>query len=376
MERESFEDFCARMGVGSRNNRPEWQRRRDLGLPTGVQDENRVPIARPSRSRVSRNVSHYEKLSLLGAGTYGQVFAARDKKSNEIVALKKIRTEGKREGFPYTAIREVRLLKMLKHENIVQLKEIVFGDESQDTSVYLVLEFVRHDIAKLLHRYGEEFRIPQCKNMARQLLRGLAYCHSKSVVHRDIKPANILLTERGVLKLADFGLARTLGEDGRRYTNNVVTLWYRSPELLLGATEYDESVDIWSVGCLLAELLTGKPLLPGSSEPEQMELIWRAVGSPNEKNWPGWSSLPHAPMVKVGNWESSIWSRIRSVPGPTPTCVDLVERLLSLDPQKRPSAEEALDHPWFLEIPSPCSNDDLEWWEGKISPITDERDSH
>ncbi len=242
MVRTPYLKCYQRLGVPPPDERPLWQRRRGLGLPIGVKEISKVPLSRRRRRWVSSGVHRYEQLEQVGEGTYGQVWSARDKMTNEIVALKKFRMDNEREGFPITAIREIKLLKTLKHENIVCLKEIVTGAEdptfdkdgkkkASGNSIYMVFEFMLYDLVKLLDSRKITFTVSQAKNMSRQILRGLAYCHGKGVLHRDIKGSNVLLDERGSVKLADFGLARKFGEAGRKYTNRVVTLWYRSPEL-------------------------------------------------------------------------------------------------------------------------------------------------
>ncbi|ONI29204.1 hypothetical protein PRUPE_1G186900 [Prunus persica] len=211
--------------------------------------------------------------------SYGQVYMAREIKTGEIVALKKIRMDNEREGFPITAIREIKILKKLHHENVINLKEIVTspGPEKDDQGrpdgnkykggIYMVFEYMDHDLTGLADRPGMRFSVPQIKCYMRQLLTGLHYCHVNQVLHRDIKGSNLLIDNEGNLKLADFGLARSFSNDhNANLTNRVITLWYRPPELLLGATKYGPAVDMWSVGCIFAELLHGKPIFPGKDE--------------------------------------------------------------------------------------------------------------
>lgn len=223
-------------------------------------------------------------------------------------------------------------------------------------NIYMVFEFIDHDLVKLLDERQVRFDVSQVKNMAMQLLSGLAFCHKRHVLHRDIKGSNVLLDRYGRLKLADFGLARLFGEPGRKYTNRVVTLWYRAPELLLGATRYGAAVDMWSVGCLIAELLIGKPLFAGRCEIEQTTRIFKIIGSPTDENWPNWKELPHAEMVRLPSHGSQLQQHLARFDGVTDACVDLLTFLLCLDPEKRPSAEEAMSHEWFMEAPLPCQN--------------------
>lgn len=227
----------------------------------------------------SRTVDCFEKLEQIGEGTYGQVYMAKEIRTGEIVALKKIRMDNEREGFPITAIREIKILKKLHHENVIDLKEIVTspGREKDEQGrpdgnkykggIYMVFEYMDHDLTGLADRPGMRFSVPQIKCYMRQLLTGLHYCHVNQVLHRDIKGSNLLIDNKGNLKLADFGLARSFSNDhNANLTNRVITLWYRPPELLLGTTKYGPAVDMWSVGCIFAELLHGKPIFPGKDE--------------------------------------------------------------------------------------------------------------
>ncbi|XP_042971417.1 cyclin-dependent kinase C-2-like isoform X2 [Carya illinoinensis] len=227
----------------------------------------------------SRSVDCFEKLEQIGEGTYGQVYMAREIRTGEIVALKRIRMDNEKEGFPITAIREIKILKKLHHENVIKLKEIVTspGPETDEQGnqdgnkfkggIYMVFEYMDHDLTGLADRPGLRFTVPQIKCYMKQLLTGLHYCHVNQVLHRDIKGSNLLIDNEGNLKLADFGLARSFSTDHTgNLTNRVITLWYRPPELLLGATKYGPAVDMWSVGCIFAELLNGKPILPGKNE--------------------------------------------------------------------------------------------------------------
>lgn len=284
------------------------------------------------------------------------------------MALKKVRMDNEREGFPLTAIREIKLLKTLHHENIVTLKEIVTGKGSSDersppsSSIYLVFEYMDHDLTGLMDTPSIRFAEEQIKCYMLQLLRGLKYCHERQVLHRDIKGSNLLIDNNGTLKIADLGLARSCGESGRRYTNRVITLWYRPPELLMGANMYDTSVDMWSVGCLIAELLMRKPLFPGKSEGEQLDLIFQLLGTPTDAIWPNWGELPQARSIREDQkYPYQLESFFRRDCG---GCVnqaagDLISKLLQLDPSKRLTAAQALDHIWFRTSPVACAKSEL-----------------
>ncbi|GAA0162503.1 non-receptor serine/threonine protein kinase [Lithospermum erythrorhizon] len=322
----------------------------------------------------SRSVDCFEKLEQIGEGTYGQVFMAREIQTGEIVALKKIRMDNEREGFPITAIREIKILKKLHHENVIDLKEIVTSpgrgtDEhgrpdgnKYKGGIYMVFEYMDHDLTGLSDRPGMRFSVPQIKCYMRQLLTGLHYCHVNQVLHRDIKGSNLLIDNNGNLKLADFGLARSCSTDhNANLTNRVITLWYRPPELLLGATKYGPAVDMWSVGCIFAELLHGKPIFPGKDEPEQLNKIFELCGSPDEVNWPGVSKTPWYNNLKPSR---PLKRRLRDVFRHFDRhALELLDRMLTLDPSQRIAAKDALDAEYFWTDPLPCDPKSLPKYE-------------
>lgn len=257
----------------------------------------------------------------------------------------------------------------------MQLKEIVTGKgTSSDTrdaskkpkgSIYMVFEYMDHDLTGLMDTPSITFTESHVKCYMMQLLNGLEYCHNRAVLHRDIKGSNLLIDNNGNLKIADFGLARPYGEPGRKYTNRVITLWYRPPELLLGANEYGPSVDMWSVGCLLAEMMARKPLFPGKDEAEQLDLILHVVGTPTERTWTGWRKLPQAFMISESRvYPSQLESYLKKlmahqgVKG-SPSLIDILSGLLTADPAKRITASEALAHKWFQEEPFACRKEEL-----------------
>jgi len=210
------------------------------------------------------------KMEKVGGGTYGVVYKAKELESGDLVALKKILLDHEDEGVPSTAIREISLLKELKHPNIVYLRDVVYGDNR----LYLAFEFVDMDLKKFIDT-NPDMSPAVVKSFMYQLLLGIDFCHSHRVLHRDLKPQNLLIDKQKTLKLADFGLARAFGVPIRTYTHEVVTLWYRAPEVLLGARQYSTPIDIWSVGCIFAELVTRKPLFPGDSEIDELYRIFR-----------------------------------------------------------------------------------------------------
>lgn len=288
-------------------------------------------------------MDRYTKIEKIGEGTYGVVYKAKDKVTNEIIALKKIRLEAEDEGVPSTAIREISLLRELQHPNIVGLKDVVH----QDQKLYLVFEFLDQDLKKYMDYVGQNLNRLLVKSYVQQLLKGIAFCHSHRVLHRDLKPQNLLIDKKGVLKLADFGLARAFGIPVRTYTHEVVTLWYRAPEILLGGKEYSTPVDIWSVGCIFAEIATRQPLFPGDSEIDQLFKIFRALGTPNEQNWPGVANLPDYKST-FPKWNAQSLKKI--VPGLDALGLDLLSKMLIYEPSKRISAREALKHPYFADL--------------------------
>ncbi|MCL7035486.1 hypothetical protein MKW94_011671 [Papaver nudicaule] len=325
----------------------------------------------------SRSVDCFEKLEQIGEGTYGQVYMAREILTGEIVALKKIRMDNEREGFPITAIREIKILKKLHHENVIKLKEIVTstGPEKDEQGkpgptdgnkykggIYMVFEYMDHDLTGLSDRPGMRFSIPQIKCYMKQLLTGLHYCHVNQVLHRDIKGSNLLIDNEGNLKLADFGLARSFSNDHNgNLTNRVITLWYRPPELLLGTTKYGPAVDMWSVGCIFAELLQGKPILPGKDEPEQLNKIFELCGAPDEVNWPGVTKFPWYNNFKPTR---PLKRRLREAFRQYDRhAMELLDKMMTLDPSQRISAKDALDAEYFWADPLPCDPKSLPKYE-------------
>ncbi|XP_065634345.1 cell division control protein 2 homolog [Quercus suber] len=287
----------------------------------------------------------YEKVEKIGEGTYGVVYKARDRTTNETIALKKIRLEQEDEGVPSTAIREISLLKEMQHGNIVRLQDVVHSEKR----LYLVFEYLDLDLKKYMDSSPEFARdLRQIKMFLYQILRGIAYCHSHRVLHRDLKPQNLLIDRRtNVLKLADFGLARAFGIPVRTFTHEVVTLWYRAPEILLGSRHYSTPVDVWSVGCIFAEMVNQRALFPGDSEIDELFKIFRVLGTPNENTWPGVTSLPDYKST-FPKWPPKDLATM--VPSLDSAGVDLLSKMLCFDPSRRITARSALEHEYFKDI--------------------------
>ncbi|ERL88176.1 hypothetical protein D910_05564 [Dendroctonus ponderosae] len=314
-----------------------------------------------------RFVSEFEKLNRIGEGTYGIVCKfslihprsdsscllsdrAKDTISGQIVALKKVRMDQERDGIPISSLREIQVLLNCKHENIVHLKEVVVGKSLE--SIFLAMEYCEQDLASLLDNMQAPFTESQVKCIMLQVLRGLRYLHHNFVVHRDLKVSNLLMTDKGCVKIADFGLARWFGVPLRPMTPHVVTLWYRSPELLLQAPTQTTSVDMWAAGCILGELLGHKPLLPGRTEIQQLELIVDLLGTPSDAIWPGFSNLP---ALQNFSLKQQPYNNLKQkFPWLSAAGLRLLNFLFMYDPRKRATAEECLQSSYFKEPPLPC----------------------
>ena len=284
----------------------------------------------------------FTKFENIGSGAYGDVYRARDRRDQSIVALKRIKLNSDdtdEDGVPSSSLREIGLLKDLNHSNVLRLLDV----QICKNSLYLVFEHLDMDLKKLLekHRTG----LPQLlvKSYMWQLLQGLSYCHSRRVLHRDLKLQNLLVDRKGNIKLADFGLARSIGLPIRTYTHEVVTLWYRSPELLLKTIHYGPSVDMWSLGCIFVEMNTNKTLFPGDSQIDQLYRIFRTLGTPNETTWPGFTSMPE--YRRFAKFEG------RGIETYIGNCdlaaIDLLGKFLTYDPAARISAKQALSHEYL-----------------------------
>jgi cell division cycle 2-like len=329
--------------------------------PGGTEDSKSIPtpllrFTAPTWSP-SRNVDNFERLNHIEEGSYGWVSRAKETATGEIVALKKLKMDKNGDGFPITALREIQTLKQARNKHVVELREVVVGETPND--IYLVMEFLEHDLKTLQEEMPEPFLLSEVKTLFLQIVSGVEFLHDNWILHRDLKTSNILLNNRGEIRLADFGMARTISDPPPpNLTQLVVTLWYRSPELLLGTSTYGPAIDIWSLGCIFGELLRNEPLLPGRSEADQLSKIFALVGVPTDTSWPGFRRLPNARGLKLpssSNSRSTVSSIRPRFPLLTGAGVELLQDMLSLGPAARPSAANVLEHPFFSEAPRPKS---------------------
>ena len=291
-------------------------------------------------------MENYEKVEKIGEGTYGVVYKARNIRDDSTVALKRIRLDQDEEGVPSTAIREISLLKELRHENVVSLLEVIH----QETKLYLVFEYLDLDLKKHMdsspHISNDRMVI---KGYVYQLCAGIVFCHAHRVLHRDLKPQNLLIDKStNKLKLADFGLARAFGIPVRAYTHEVVTLWYRAPEILLGVRHYSTPVDVWSIGCIFAEMINHGPLFAGDSEIDELFKIFQVLGTPTEETWPNVSELPDY-QEGFPKWSAKPWESL--CPALDEDGVDLLRQMLQYVPERRITAKAAMQHPYFDDYP-------------------------
>ncbi|XP_042054957.1 probable serine/threonine-protein kinase At1g54610 [Salvia splendens] len=302
-----------------------------------------------------RRADSFVKIDKIGQGTYSNVYKAKDAITGKVVALKKVRFDKLEPESVRFMAREILILRRLDHPNVVKLQGLATSRMS--CSLYLVFDYMEHDLAGLVASPGIKFTEPQVKCYMNQLLSGLEHCHNRHVLHRDIKGSNLLIDDGGVLKIADFGLASTFDPNSKQpMTSRVVTLWYRPPELLLGATHYGEGIDLWSAGCILAELFAGKPIITGRTEVEQLHRIFKLCGSPSEEYWKK-SKLPHATTFKPQqSYKRCIRETFKDFPQ---SALSLIDTLLAIDPSERQTATAALKSEFFTAKPYACEPSSL-----------------
>jgi len=296
----------------------------------------------------------YEKIEFLGEGQFATVYKAKDVETDAIVAVKKIKVGSQAEakdGINRTALREIKLLQELKHNNIIGLLD-VFGYKS---NVSLVFDFMDTDLEVIIKDTSIVLTPSHVKAYTLMTMQGLEYLHNSWILHRDLKPNNLLINSDGVLKIGDFGLAKFYGSPNRIYTHQVVTRWYRSPELLFGARMYSTGVDMWAIGCIIAELLLRVPFLPGESDLDQLTRIFHTLGTPTEQTWPGVTSLQDYIQFKVfpGIPLRDIFIAAGN------DLLDLLSALLSVNPAERINCSDALQMPYFSNKPPPSLGSQL-----------------
>ncbi|TEB23787.1 kinase-like protein [Coprinellus micaceus] len=336
--------------------------------------------------RARRDAQHtpvtakYGILGFISSGTYGRVYKAHSLEDpSEVFAIKKFKPDKEGDVVTYTgisqsAIREIALNREINHQNVVALREVIL----EDKSIYMVFEYAEHDFLQVIHHHFQTIRTPipppVLKSLIYQLLNGLIYLHTAHILHRDLKPANILITSQGVVKIGDLGLARLCSSPLQPLVSGdkvVVTIWYRAPELLLGAKHYNKAIDCWAIGCVMAELASLRPIFKGEEakldskknvpfQKDQMLKILDILGTPNEKDWPGLVDMPEYHNLKRLDhygFRLQSWCQSRQgLTGKDNAAYDLLRKLFMYDPDHRLTAEQAIQHRWFHEDPLPTWN--------------------
>mmetsp|Transcript_82507 Transcript_82507/g.145618 ORF Transcript_82507/g.145618 Transcript_82507/m.145618 type:complete len:423 (-) Transcript_82507:64-1332(-) len=336
-------------------------------VPSGYKADTSTQPARSQREfpgrvdDVSRFQNQYvfeEKEKPVGEGTYGAVYRATCKKTGQTVAIKVVKMEHEDEGMPSTAIREVAVLKAADHPNVVKLLDVL----CTPGRLNLVFEFVECNLKQHMKKFGLRLDPTQVRMLQCQLMQGIDFCHARRIIHRDLKPQNILVDGEDFLKIADFGMARAFNLPIPKYTHEVVTTWYRSPEILFGCEEYSTGVDVWSAGCILGELATGAPLFHGDSEIDTIFQIFRKMGTPTYAEWPGLRDLPdYKPTFP--QWERRPWGEIRNTAAQLGQAgMQLLDEMVRYDPIHRISAKRSLVHEYFF-APLPDASPDASMGE-------------
>uniref|UniRef100_A0A915BGB9 Cyclin-dependent kinase 7 n=2 Tax=Parascaris univalens TaxID=6257 RepID=A0A915BGB9_PARUN len=301
-----------------------------------------------------RAKTRYEKIKHLGEGQFANVYKAKDTETGKFVAIKKIKLGSRHEvmdGVNRTAVREIKLLQELRHDNIIGLLDVI----GHKTNIQLVFDFMETDLEHVVKDNSIILMPEHIKNITLQTLLGLEYLHLHWILHRDLKPNNLLMNCHGRIKIADFGLARFFGSPNRYYTHQVVTRWYRAPELIYAARSYGTGVDIWAIGCIIAELLLRVPIFPGESDLDQLVKIYHVLGSPTEQDWPNIKEFTDYVEMKP-----SIGIPLKNVfTAATDDLIELIYQCLRFDPVKRWTATEALKCSYFRVMPYACDDSQL-----------------
>ncbi|XP_072552475.1 cyclin-dependent kinase-like 4 [Salminus brasiliensis] len=287
-------------------------------------------------------MERYESLGLVGEGSYGTVTKCRHRESGRIVAVKRFLESEEDKSVKKIALREIRLLKQLRHENLVNLLEVW----KKKRRWYLVFEFVERTVLDELEQFPNGLEPNRVRKYLYQILRAISFCHQHHIIHRDVKPENVLVSQQGVVKLCDFGFARTMAAPGEVYTDYVATRWYRAPELLVGDAKYDKAVDVWATGCLFVEMMTGVPLFPGDSDIDQLYHIIRCLGSLTSRQQEIFYRNPLFSGVRLPEPtdREPLHTRFPQLTGST---ADLTQKCLQMDPEKRAQSSQLLLHDFF-----------------------------
>lgn len=307
----------------------------------------------------AKSIKRYNKVLQVGKGMYGDVFVGEHRDTGCRVAVKRLKSSDMRDDhFDKVALREVKILRALDHPNVISLVEVATDEPDKDGKrpVFMVMPCMRHDLRGLLRsEHSKWWPQSMVKGLCWQLLCGVEYCHGCNVIHRDLKPENILVDADGTLKIADFGMAKVWTPEYHKYTNAVVTIWYRAPELLLGTRNYDTSIDIWATGCIFGELMMNAPLMPGTGERHQLELIWHLCGTPLSAGWRAGARMPYyRDLGPRAEQKRDVHARLRGHKRNkrpsffTEEAVTMLDSMLQLDPTKRPRASRLKRDPYFL----------------------------
>lgn len=288
----------------------------------------------------------YQLYQNIGSGTYGTVYLAKNPETGATVAIKKIRLDSDGEGVPSTALREIGCLKAVTHPNLVTLHEVMYKEGKH---LSLVFEHMKYDLRKYLDSLDGHLSMDEVRVLSYQMLNGIEHCHRNRILHRDLKPQNLLIDSSGRLKVADFGLARFFQYPIRTHTHEIITLWYRPPEVLLGCKRYDTSIDVWSAGVIIAEMITKKPTFPGDSEIDELFKIFRVVGTPTSDIWPSATRFRDWQAV-FPQWDPTEWYNVIPRVANELTAEDILTRMIALKPESRPSVGKLLTHPFFNTV--------------------------